>query len=227
VDALGFGRYGLTGGAAARRPTAGGPPPAPAPDAPRSRPPDPALAPGAVERGTSAVRPAAGATTPVASPAPPVGPPAPPVGPPAPPVGPPAPAGAVPGPPADPWPWGRASTGRGLRGVRATRATAGARGAGLDLAVGLGEGLVAARSVRDHGLAHAEVRYQRAPGGRRRALVRSITGRASPRGVVLSPAYVTADEEGNLRQEPMRADAHPTVAAEDGVRVGWADPDAR
>jgi hypothetical protein len=122
----------------------------------------------------------------------------------------------------------------GRRGLRAGRGMAG-RGAvaspGLDAIVTLGESLALASSVRDHGLAHVDVRFQRAPDGRRRVIARSVTGRTGAGGTVLQPAYLTADEDGRLRPVPMRADPHPTMGhPERPLIVDWGqhrEPSAR
>jgi hypothetical protein len=119
----------------------------------------------------------------------------------------------------------RGTEGSGPRWVRSARA-AEARGAGvglgLDTIVTLGESLSLASSMRDHGLAHVDVRFQRTPDGRRRAIARSVTGRTGAQGTVLLPTYLTADEDGTLRPVPMRADPHPTMGdPERPLVVDW------
>jgi hypothetical protein len=111
---------------------------------------------------------------------------------------------------------------RRQRSVRAAQARGAAGTSGLDAIVTLGEGLTLASSMRDNGLAHVDVRFQRTADGRRRAIARSVTGRTGAQGTVLLPTYLTADEDGALQPEPMRADPHLTMGdPEHPLVVDW------
>jgi hypothetical protein len=128
---------------------------------------------------------------------------------------------------------GTAGPGHGHLGrARAAEARGAGVGLGLDAIVTLGESLSLASSMRDHGLAHVDVRFQRTPDGRRRAIARSVTGRTGAQGTVLLPTYLTADGQGTLRPVPMRADPHltmgdperPLVVDWGQARAGGPDP---
>jgi hypothetical protein len=199
VDSLGFGERGLTGVAALpRTPRLEGPPPTPPQSSSGSAPPPPSSLAGP-QHGPAAP----GRWLPASDPAPGGG------------------QGASVVERRQP---GGAGSGRRLQRARAraARGHGAGVGTGLDAIVTLGESLSLASSMRDHGLAHVDVRFQRTPDGRRRALARSVTGRTGAQGTVLLPTYLTADGEGNLRHVPMRADPHPTMGdPEQPLVVDW------
>jgi hypothetical protein len=109
-----------------------------------------------------------------------------------------------------------------LRTARGAQARAHVATSGVDALVTLGESLSLASSMRDHGLAHVDVRFQRTPDGRRRAIARSVTGRTGAHGTVLRPTYLTVDAAARLRPVPMRADPHLTMGdPERPLIVDW------